>query len=659
MKKIKICILSCLSVFILTSCELNIVPDNIPTIEDHAFALRKEAEKVLFTCYRYMPSDGSLKNNVALLGAGDFCISDVFRSYLGTSAWYIAQGLQKSDSPYCAQWGHLYEGIAYCNILIENIHTTPDMDDSEKNRWIGEVEFLKAYYHFYLIRMYGPIPIMDRYVPVSSSTEEMHPYRETLDSCFNYVTETLDKVIANPDVPAKIENEAEELGRVTVGMAKALKAKVLVTAASPLFNGNMDYEVIADNRGVKIFNPVKTEEEKKQKWVKAAEACKEAITYLEDLGFGLYYFDDPTVVMTESDKLMMNLRGAVTEKWNKEVVWANSQSWVGSGSYDNYQIQAMPRDLVPGRNAKNATNRTNLGVSLGLTNSFYTKHGVPIEEDKTWDYANRFEVQAPTPVEAEPGYENTIMLNYKTGTVKLNLEREHRYYASLGFDGGIWFGQGKTGLSGLYSVNARKGGNVSPIPADHSQNLTGIWPKKVVNYKTVMSDAASGFTSVTYPFPVIRMADLYLMYAEALNEMAEGTYTDESGTVVTKDANEIVKYFNQVRYRAGQPGITTADASDYTRMKEIVKHEWQIEFAFESRRYWDLRRWKDAYDAYNKPIKGLDVSATSAKRADFYTVRVWNTEVYMKRMFSNKMYFWPIDRNVLQKNGKLVQNPGW
>lgn len=83
MKKIKICILSCLSVFILTSCELNIVPDNIPTIEDHAFALRKEAEKVLFTCYRYMPSDGSLKNNVALLGAGDFCISDVFRSYLG------------------------------------------------------------------------------------------------------------------------------------------------------------------------------------------------------------------------------------------------------------------------------------------------------------------------------------------------------------------------------------------------------------------------------------------------------------------------------------------------------------------------------------------------------------------------------------------------
>ena len=108
MNKIKIYILSCLSLFISTSCELNIVPDNIPTIEDHAFALRKEAEKVLFTCYRYMPKDGSLTGNVALLGAGDLCISNVFRSYLGNNSWYIAQGLQKSDSPYCAQWSNLY-----------------------------------------------------------------------------------------------------------------------------------------------------------------------------------------------------------------------------------------------------------------------------------------------------------------------------------------------------------------------------------------------------------------------------------------------------------------------------------------------------------------------------------------------------------------------
>ena len=96
----------------------------------------------------------------------------------------------------------------------------------------------------------------------------------------------------------------------------------------------------------------------------------------------------------------MNLRGAVTGR-------SGTKKWYGQTlSHGSVRVlmttiryRQCPRDLVPGRNAKNATNRTNLGVSLGLTNSFYTKHGVPIEEDKTWDYANRFEVQAPTPVE--------------------------------------------------------------------------------------------------------------------------------------------------------------------------------------------------------------------------------------------------------------------
>lgn len=148
-------------------------------------------------------------------------------------------------------------------------------------------------------------------------------------------------------------------------------------------------------------------------------------------------------------------------------------------------------------------------------------------------------------------------------------------------------------------------------------------------------------------------------YVEAMNEM-EGSYTDEDGQVtVTRDVDQMVKYFNQIRYRAGQPGITTADAADQSRMRELIKHERLIEFAFESHRYWDLRRWKDAYDAYNKPIRGLDVSARESQREQFYTERIWNTEKTMKRMFSNKMYLWPLDRNVLRKNGKLVQNPGW
>lgn len=648
MKKIKISILSCVFLLVMGSCSLNIVPDNIPTIEDHAFALRKEAEKMLFSCYRYMPKDGSLNGNVALLGAGDIIISNTFRSYLGNTSWYLAQGKQSADNPYNSSWASLYEGISFCNILIQNIHSVPDMEESEKSRWIGEAEFLKAYYHYYLIRMYGPIPIMDKYVPTNSSTEEMHPYRETLDSCFNYVTNTLDKVINNPDVPAKIDNEAEEMGRITIGIAKALKAKVMITAASPLFNGNTDYSGIVDNRGVKIFNPDKTAEQKLQKWADAAAACKDAIDYLEAQGFGLYYFDDPTQDMTESDRIMMNLRGAVTEKWNKEVVWANSQSWVGSGAYDNYQLQALPRDLKPGVASKNSTNRTNLGVSLELANAFYTKNGVPIEEDKTWDYAHRFDVEAPTPAKEVAGYENTIVPNYKTGTVKLNLNREHRYYASLGFDGSYWFGQGKTGRTGLYSVNSRKGGNVNAIAADHSQNQTGIWPKKVVNYKTVVSDASSGYTSVTYPFPIIRMADLYLMYAEALNEKGESY-------------DKVLPWIDRIRVRSGLKGVKeswdtyvgNAKYATQAGLRSIIMQERRIELAFEGQYFWDVRRWKTASTELTKPLTGWKVDFGETD-ADYYTENL----LYV-REFAPKMYFWPIHIKELMKDPNLVQNYGW
>jgi hypothetical protein len=150
-----------------------------------------------------------------------------------------------------------------------------------------------------------------------------------------------------------------------------------------------------------------------------------------------------------------------------------------------------------------------------------------------------------------------------------------------------------------------------------------------------------------------------LGYVEAMNEM-QGSYTDVATcTTVAKDVDQMVKYFNEVRYRAGLPGITTAEAGNYDIMKSLIKQERQIEFFFEDHRYYDLRRWMDAPKAMRMPVIGLDVTARAAEREDFYTPKIWNTEAAMKRLWSNKMYFFPIDQSVLDKNGKLVQSPGW
>src|SRR5690606_6260489 len=256
----------------LTACKkyLDVVPDNIATI-DHAFNMRQQAEKFLFTCYSYLPRhsvlSGSANENPAL-GAGDELW---FHNFYQPYSWNIARGFQNVVNPYNNFWQgtqggkDLYQGISDCNIFLENIGRTPDIDQSERLRWIAEVKFLKAYYHYYLTRMYGTIPIKRVNLPINADPETVRVFRDPVDSCFNYVVQLLDEAIA--DLPDLITNEADELGRVTKPIALAIKAEVLVTAASPLFNGNPDYANFKDSRGVQLFNPVYDPE----KWVKAKE----------------------------------------------------------------------------------------------------------------------------------------------------------------------------------------------------------------------------------------------------------------------------------------------------------------------------------------------------------------------------------------------------
>ena len=104
-----------------------------------------------------------------------------------------------------------------------------------------------------------------------------------------------------------------------------------------------------------------------------------------------------------------------------------------------------------------------------------------------------------------------------------------------------------------------------------------------------MSDAASGFTSVTYPFPVIRMADLYLMYAEALNEKGE-------------DYATVLPWIDMVRERSGLQGVKeswdqyvgNSKYATQTGLRQIIMQERRIELAFEGHYFWDVRRWKTA-----------------------------------------------------------------
>ena len=168
---------------------LDIVPDNVATI-DNAFTNRNEAEKYLFTCYSYLPQESSIYENPAMLAGDEYWtywpITNLSR--LPVDPQLIARGGQGKVDPKLNYWdGYvsgkpLFRAIRDCNIFLENVNKVIDLDPAMKQRWIAEVQFLKAYYHFYLLRMYGPVPIMDKNLPIDASTEEVRVKRQHAES---------------------------------------------------------------------------------------------------------------------------------------------------------------------------------------------------------------------------------------------------------------------------------------------------------------------------------------------------------------------------------------------------------------------------------------------------------------------------------------------
>lgn len=611
----------------LSSCKkyLDVVPDNVPTLEN-AFTMRSQAQKYLFTCYSYMPKEGDLGDDPGLLAGDEMWDLPTKGGY-----FYIATGFQKSVSPYGDRWTKLYQALRDCNIFLENIGKVPDMNEEERARWIGEVKFLKAYYHFYLVRMYGPIPLVKNNLPIDADESLVRITRDPVDSCFNYITQLLDE--ASPPLPPIILSPTTEAGRITQPIALALKAKVLVTAASPLFNGNTDQATLKNRDGVQLFNTTYS----KIKWDSAAVACKKAIEVCHSVGMKLYTYnpDFQQFDLTSTIKTQLSIRNSFTEKWNSEIIWANTQTIPA-----NTTLQILAATWWDPTLLDNSAIRGEFSPPLKIAEQFYTKNGVPITEDKTWDYNGRYGLR--TAVESEKLY---IKKDFETA--KLNFDREPRFYADLGFDGGAWYGQGKyDDTQELFYLQAKfKQRNGAGKP--NYGTVTGYYVKKFVHFQNVL--VAATYSTNPFPWPVIRLSDLYLLYSEALNE-----------SLAAPNA-EVYEHINQVRARAGLNNVESSwtdfssNPSKYTNkegMREIIHQERKIELAFESQRLWDLRRWKEAARELNSPITSWDMGQETA--AGYY-----RPVILFNQTFSSKDYFWPISETNITDNKNIVQNLGW
>jgi hypothetical protein len=630
-------------VAIIASCDdyLNIIPDNTPTI-DHAFKNRHEAEKYLYGCFSFLPNHADPTSNPALFGGDEVWYIDP-ANIVSPLLWNIAKGNQGTNSPLADYWASIQDGsnlqggkalftaLSDCNIFLENIDKPFDLDKSERDWWVSEVLFLKAYYHYYLFRMYGPIPLIRENLPISSTTEEVRRFREPVDDVVEYIVELLDQSLEN--LPEEILDVTSDMGRPTKATALALKAQVLTLAASPLFNGNTDYASVVDKKGRQLF----PQEYRPEKWQRAAAALKEAIDAAHEAGHELFDFSETTFArdLNAPTILAMQVRGAVTERWNKEIIWGES----------NFNPDALQRVCFPAWNPNH--NSGGIGKSyaptLQVVEQFYTSNGVPIEEDRDWEGVDPMGIRT-----GDASHKFYIKEGYQT--VNLHFNREARFYGSVTFDGGTFYGNGRISTDdNMWHTPMRgadPGGGVAPTERYSS---TGYLCKKLVHYLSSVPEANSSITTYRYAFPIIRLADLYLMYAEALNE------------VKSSPDEEVYEYVDLVRARTGLKGVVESwqDHSNVPDkpaskegMREIIRRERLNELAFEGSRFWDLRRWKLSEEYMNRPIRGLNIRGENP--ADFYQVR----EIY-RPTFGKKDYLWPIRLRVLLKNTNLVQNLGW
>lgn len=616
------------------SCKkyLDVVPDNTGTLE-YAFRNRNEAENYLFTCYATLQQLYDPTANVGFTTSSEIIYPNNLTNHpLLETGFALIRGTQNSANPGLNFWDGenggqaMWRSIRRCNIMLDNINEPVDLSPSDKARWIAEVKFLKAYYHYYLLRLYGPIPIVKTNLDITASTEQVRVARAPVDSVFSYIVQLLDE--AAPDLPPVIENQAQELGRITSVIALSVKAEVLATQASPLFNGNPDYAGVKNSNGQLLFSTTYDA----SKWQKAATACKVAIDACTAAGLKLYHFNDPSISVPDSLTKVLSIQNAVTGKWdqNPELIWALNPVFPDQG-------YATPR--LTSLSAINIfSNPSTFAVPLNTAELFYSDKGVPINEDNTFDYANRFSLRVG---------DNASRYYIDNGytTVSEHFNREPRFYANLGFDGGIWFGNGKTDPNNLYHVEARGNSSLAGPKDLNTLNITGYWPKKLANYLSVYDD---GFVPVDFHLPLMRLPGLYLLYAETLNE-------------VNGPTTEAISYIDMVRARAGLDGVVNSWAN-YSKnptkpntqdgLRAIIHQERRIELCFEGQSGWDLRRWKELQNVLSTPLQGWNIYETEA--GNYYHPRT-----VLIPVFGIRNYLWPIKDNDLIIDNNLVQNPYW
>ncbi|MEO5116573.1 RagB/SusD family nutrient uptake outer membrane protein [Bacteroides ovatus] len=628
----------------LTSCKgyLDVVPDNdIETIET-TFEKREDAYTWFKTCYSMITMDISDINACPAFWGTDEVVADDYIRLTNPNSMpglMIADGIQMAQSPYGDVWKStkFYGGIRYCNLFLSHIDGVYNMLQEEKDLWRAEIQALKAQYYFELMRRYGPIILVPENINAAAPIEEMQQPRRPIDEVVNAIIELCDAAI--PKLPYYKEQEQNHYAYFSKEGAATLKATTLLYAASKLFNGNTMMADMVNKNGERLFPAYD-----KEKWKKAAEAADEALKIAAEGGKQLVEGSSewPTPMLNTIRDIQQSCLNY--DYNNKEVLLCVRHQRFSAPVFYH------PRFTEEELNYYDQYCVGGFGASMKMVEMYYTEHGLPLSEDKQW-VASRYAMST----ESDERYKNIVPLG--ESVLSLHRRREPRFYANITAHNTFWYKKGVNStnepmlcecLQGQLMGTASKRYD-SSIP----QCLTGYYIKKFDNADVALKDYYANSSSESGDI-LFRLPDLLLASAEAWNE-----YLD-------KPDERVYNPLDKVRTRAGIAKVRDAWKT-YARnpqkvetqagMREIIRQEWNIEFAFEGRRFYNLRRWMIAHEELNAPLYGWNIIGDTEER--FYNNNKEPVIVWKKRGFTApRDYFFPIGSEEVMISG-CVQNPGW
>lgn len=515
-----------------------------------------------------------------------------------------------------SRW-QLYKNIRQANIFMASAHTIQSdkdpLDAGELKSMIAEARFLRAYYHFLLFELYGPVPIMDQLADPGNANLDFA--RASVDEVVKFLDKEFKEVAEELN-----ENEPDERKAVpTKGTALALRAKTWVYAASPLLNGGYKEAVdLLDKTGKPLF-PAKDD----SKWQKALDALQIFIDYSE----GRYELNK---VMKNGELDVDASLYELFQDYNKEIIWSSTKDAFASLEWEGTERRATPRaDL----------GLSSLGVTQELVDAFFMKDGLSIKESNLYD-------------KSESGFSEVVhdMVIFNKDTVtytdtvfNMYLNREPRFYQAVTYAGRRWR---MSGTQVFYAKGEK----------EDNSTANNCWTGYLL-YKRMNRSLYNKGTFMKQRFrPAIlyRLAEFYLLYAEVLNEVSPG------------DAR-IITYVDKVRERAGIPllkNIKSNIIGNKDLQREAIRHEQRVELCTEGQRYFDVRRWM---------VAEKTTAEEGGQSGEFHGMNMYNSidgrnttkegyysrKVFERRIFERRMYLYPIPLLEVQKSKVLVQNPGW